>query len=78
MKAICHIALCYTVLHFMFMAKPLKKKTQATTIRPETSSVRWSEEDWQLIERLQKATGIQSVADLARQGLRALAKKEGL
>jgi hypothetical protein len=56
----------------------MTKTKRKPVVRPETSSIRWTEEDWLLIERLQKATGTISVTELARQGLRALAKKEGL
>jgi hypothetical protein len=43
---------------------------------PETSSIRWKPEDLELLKRLRQATGVRSVSELARLGLRALAKKE--
>lgn len=46
--------------------------------RPATSSIRFRGEDWDLVEKLQKKTGIGSVADLVRMALRALAVKEGV
>lgn len=54
--------------------KPVTAKPQ----RPAITSIRLREEDWALLEKLQKQTGIDSVTDLARMGLRALAAKEGV
>jgi hypothetical protein len=44
---------------------------------PETSSIRWRPEDWQMIAQLQKETGIESVSELLRLALRALKKQLG-
>jgi hypothetical protein len=56
---------------------PSKKKAAAAP-RLETSTVRWTDEDRALIERLQKKTGIRSVTELLRKALRDAAVKEGL
>lgn len=55
--------------------KDTKVMSQA---RPQTSSIRWNEDDWRLIAGLQKKTGIRSVAELVRKALRDCAQKEGL
>lgn len=45
---------------------------------PETSTVRWRPEDWDLIVRLQKKTGVRTVSELLRKALRDCAAKEDL
>ncbi len=64
---------CYSCL-----VKSPKKNVGLQKLRPATSSIRWREEDWELIEKLQKKIGVSSVTDLSRMGLRALAEKEKL
>jgi hypothetical protein len=54
------------------------KKKAALPSRPVTSSIRLTEEDWELIEKLQAATGLRKWAEVMRQGLLALAKKHGI
>ncbi len=45
---------------------------------PGTTSIRWNEQDLRLIEQLKRKKGITKTSELAREGLRALAEKEGL
>lgn len=57
------------------------KNTRRTVLsepKPETSSVRWTAEDWKIITALRAKTGIRSVAELLRKALRDCAEKEGL
>lgn len=51
---------------------------KGTSARKETSTVRWRPEDWELIERLKKKTGIGNMTDLLRKALRDSAEKERL
>ena len=61
----------------MSTKKIAKNKARPET-RPATSSIRWSPEDWKLIDKLQKKTGIRSWTEVVRKALRDSAEKEGL
>ena len=50
--------------------------TKETLLPPAT--VRWTVADSDLIRLLQVRTGVESISDLIRLGLRALASKEGI
>jgi hypothetical protein len=60
------------------MVLDMKETKVMSQLRPQTSSIRWNEDDWRLIAGLQKKTGIRSVAELVRKALRDCAQKEGL
>lgn len=46
--------------------------------RPEATTIRWNDDDWKLIEALQKEKGLRTVADVVRNALRESAKQAGL
>lgn len=62
----------------------LTRVTTCITLRYMTSktnpqgTIRWNAEDRKLITALRKKLGVQSISDLMRQALRALAAKEGV
>lgn len=43
-----------------------------------TSSIRWNANDLKLIALLKKKKGVTKTSELAREGLRVLAEKEGI
>jgi len=55
-----------------------RKPAAPADAAPETTSIRWQPDDLVLLRRLRESTGMHNVSELVRQGLRALAKKEGL
>jgi hypothetical protein len=50
------------------------KKTKAP--RPQVLSIRLTEDDWELLDRLQAKTRLTTISEVTRQGWRALAEKE--
>jgi hypothetical protein len=59
----------------MLLHMVAQKRTRTNT---PTIGFRFTPEDRKLISALKEKLGVQSVSDLVRQGLRALAKKEGV
>ncbi len=55
-----------------------QKKTSKPQRGPDTVGFRFTLEDRKLLEALRSHLGIQSASDVMRQGLRALATKEGV
>jgi len=56
----------------------LPTKVPKASPRPDVSHVRFNQQDWEVIERLRKKTGILSIAELLRKALRDSAAKEKL
>jgi Arc/MetJ-type ribon-helix-helix transcriptional regulator len=59
----------------MLLHMVAQKRTRKDT---PTIGFRFTSEDRKLISALKQELGVKSVSDLVRQGLRALAKKEGI
>jgi hypothetical protein len=43
-----------------------------------TGKIRFTEEDFRIVARLRKKTGTKAISEILRQGLRALAEKNGI
>jgi hypothetical protein len=52
-------------------------KTAKKETRPETTSFRWNDEDWKIVAKVQRETGITSTAEILRMALRALERERG-